>query len=207
MEEGRFAASGARREVEGDDGRWIALEAWRGRDGRGLCYFLAASDDRPGGDGPDDGDGPGGDHRPGADDRRDRRAILEAGASFEGAAAAELKALLREAAALTATERRFADARGELWLAQNVGPVWAEGDVAAGLTGILFTRLTGRDRVRVSAPGGHVGGMGEDDLRSHLRRALRRREASGEEAPPGGAGDPAAGRIEGEPGPGEGEDA
>lgn len=161
MEEGRFRASEARREVEGREGPWIALEAWRGRDGRGLCYFLRISDGGPVGD-----------------DRLDRRAVLEPGTTLEEATAAELADLLRGAAPLTPTERRFADARGELWLAQNVGPVWAGREVATGLTGVLFTRLTGRERVRASAPGGHVEGMGEDDLRSRLARALRSLEAS-----------------------------
>ena len=177
MEEGPFTASGARRVVETDDGRWIALEAWRGRDGRGLCYFLRASD-----------------RGPEEDDRGDRRAVLEPDSSLEESTAAELEARVREAAALTATERRFADARGALWLAQNVGPVWAAEDVAAGLTGILFTRLTGRERVRVSAPGGHGGGMEEDDLRSRLQRALRRREASAEEGTARAGDGPGEGR-------------
>ncbi len=54
-----------------------------------------------------------------------------------------LDALFETATALTETERRILDAAGAPWLAQASGPVWAEGGAAAGLAGVVFTRLQG----------------------------------------------------------------
>lgn len=114
------------REVEHGGIRWRAVEAWRGQGGHGLCYLLPLDS----GEALDD-------------DREDRRAVLEPGEELQAMDADRLDALFEAATALTATERRILDAGGVPWLAQSSGPVWAEGDVAAGLAGVVFTRLQG----------------------------------------------------------------
>jgi hypothetical protein len=78
-----------------------------------------------------------------ADDRQDRRATLEPGEELQALDDHRLDALFETATALTETERRILDAAGAPWLAQASGPVWAEGGAAAGLAGVVFTRLQG----------------------------------------------------------------
>lgn len=123
-----MSGAGGRRsrrlDVEGE--AWSACEAWRGGSGWGVVYFVAL--------GPDGAAG---------DDRRDRRALLEPGAGLADLDDAGLTSLLGGAAGLTSTERRFRDVDGRAWLAQSRGPVWAEGGVAEGLTGLVFTSLEG----------------------------------------------------------------
>lgn len=143
------------RRLETADGPWLAVEALRARSGHGLLYFLPLGGEAPAGD-----------------DRRDRRAVLEPGEELADLDAERLEALRAAAPGLTETERRFVDAEGEVWLVQNVGPVWAEGGVAEGLTGLAFTRLTGAP-ARRRAPGGHVAAMSEPELRARLAAAER----------------------------------
>lgn len=112
-------------ELEREGRRWRALEAWRARSGHGLAYFVPL----------DEGD-------PLEADAEDRRALLDPDRRLPKMRPAELEALWARAVPLTGTERRLAAPDGELWLVQCVGPVWAEGDVAEGATGLLATRLT-----------------------------------------------------------------
>lgn len=164
--EGRRADGPAEREVRTGGVAYRALEAWRGAGGHVLCYFLALEDGAPAGD-----------------DRRDRRAALEPGERLTELPEGEARARAEGARPLTDTERRFHDAVGTTWLAQNVGPVWAESGAAEGATGILFTSLGGPWR-RAEAAGPHLGSVEEDDLRERLRAGL----AAGEGGPAQGAG-------------------
>lgn len=138
--------------------RWRALEAWRGRGGVGLLYFLPVED---------------GEARP--DGSSDRRASLGPGERLDDLDEDDLAARLESGTALTVTERRFRSPEGELWLAQSVGPVWAEGDVAEGTTAVLFTALEGEPR-RLETAGGHVGRMSAAELTSCWRAALGRED-------------------------------
>lgn len=147
--------------VEDDEGRWRAVEAWRGRGGVALLYFLRLDD---------------GEVR--EDDGDDRRACLAADERLDGLTDGELRERLAAGTRLTGTERRFRAPDGAPWLAQSVGPVWAEGGVAEGLTGVVFTALEGPGR-RLSGDGGHVGEMEEGDLLAGWRAA----HGPGEEPP------------------------
>lgn len=144
----------AARAVEAGGGRFRAVEAWRGEaSGRGLCYFVALE---------------GGEAA--ADDRRDRRAALGPDQRLEELSDRELEELLEEAAPLTETERRFRAPDGRLWLAQSVGPVWAEREPARGTTGLLFTALEGA-RERLRAQDGHAGRADLGELERRWRQA------------------------------------
>lgn len=142
------------RVVETGGGRWRAAEAWRGRGGVGLLYFVALADGEPTGD------------REG-----DRRASLEPDEQLGDLSKDALLERLEAGTPLTDTERRFRAPDGDLWLAQSVGPVWAEDDVAEGLTGIVFTALEGETR-RATGAGGHVGEAGEAELVARWRSAV-----------------------------------
>ena len=144
------AGSGVR-ELELEGRRWRAIEAWRGRGGRGLCYFAPLED--------------------GAlveDDRADRRASLEPGEEVASLDRGRLESLWSEAAPLTATEQRIRDIEGRPWLAQSSGPVWAEADTAAGLTGLVFTSLDGTGE-RLEVSGGTPTAWSDEELRERLR--------------------------------------
>lgn len=152
--------------LEAEGRRWRAVEAWRAGSGLGLLYFLPL-------DGEDVAE----------DDREDRRAALEPDETVGGLDEEELRERLGRATALTVTERRFRAPDGRPWLAQSVGPVWADG-VASGLTGLLFTALEGAAE-RASVDGGHAGEMSEGELADRWRRAV---ETSGEDDGDGGDG-------------------
>lgn len=142
------------RELESDGERYRAALAWRGRSsGRGLVYFLALDGDEPD-----------------PDDRRDRRVPLTDADAFAELSEGELSGLLEEAAPLTETERRFRAPDGRLWLAQSVGPVWADEDPAEGSTGLLLTALEGEPE-RLRGPGVHVGRLDGTELADLWRRA------------------------------------
>jgi hypothetical protein len=132
------------------DREWRVSEAWRGASGWGVAYFLCL-----GAEGPD------------PDDRLDRKALLPPDARLDSLSDEELVALHASAAGLTSTERRFADAEGRAWLAQGRGPVWAEADVAAGLTGLLFTALEGPAE-RVAVADGRAAHLTDSELRARL---------------------------------------
>lgn len=129
------------------------VEAWRSPSGWGLAYGLALEDGGPA-----------------PDDRLDRRAVLEPGEGLDDAGDQGLARRLAEGAGLTSTERRILDGDGRAWLVQSRGPVWAEGEVAAGLTSLLFTSLEGPPE-RLEAGDGHAGRMEADALRARLRAA------------------------------------
>ena len=153
------------------------MEAWRGPGGHGLLYFLPL----------DDGD-------PAADDRLDVRSALAPDEGLRELDDEELARRRGDAAPLTGTERRFEAPDGGTWLAQSIGPVWADEDIAAGLTGILFTRLDGPRR-RLTGSGGHVGRLGPEELHRRWREAA----AEGDDGE-GADGDPDV-RGEGGSGP------
>lgn len=110
------------------------------------------------------------DGAPADDDRIDRRAGLERGRRLADLEPDELDELLASGTPLTDTERRFRAPDGRPWLAQSVGPVWAEGGVAAGMTGVLFSSLAGEVR-RVRGPGDHVGRASDGELAGWWRDA------------------------------------
>lgn len=142
------------RVVESGEGPFRALVAWRGRaSDRALLYFLALDADAPD-----------------PDDRRDRRAPLGPGREPGDLSEEDLLELLAEAAPLTGTERRFRAPDGRLWLAQSIGPVWADEEPAEGSTGLLFTSLEGASE-RLRAPGAHAGALEEAELADLWRRA------------------------------------
>lgn len=150
------------RVLETGGGPWRAVEAWRGASGHALAYFLPLAK-------PDDS----GDPVVVEDDDADRRAALEPGRTLEELSGEVLAELRESGTGLTGTERRFRAPDGRLWLAQSVGPVWAEGGVAAGLTGVLFTSLEGKPE-RGRGDGEHVGEAGDDELARWWRDALDR---------------------------------
>lgn len=135
----------AGRRLTVDGSVYDAFAAWSSRGGLVLCYFVAL-----------DGDGVP------QSDRDDRRALLGPEEEFAGLSEARLAELLATAAPLTVTERRFETPDEGCWLAQNIGPVWAEA-VAAGLTGVLFTDLAGSVERRQAAAGS-IAAMSVDDL-------------------------------------------
>lgn len=142
---------GEERQVDSDGEPWRVTVAWRGADGSGLCYFRPADDE--------------------TSDREDRRARIPGDCDLGGMDTGELVELLEESAPLTRTERRFRAPDGRDWLAQNIGPVWADEEAAAGAQGVLFTALDGPgDRVR--AAGGHVARMSVAELEDVWRRAV-----------------------------------
>lgn len=163
-----------RRVVETNGDRFRAAVAWRGpASGRGLLYFVALEDGEPG------------------DDRRDRRAPLEPDRGLEDFTEEELRELLSEGEPLTGTERRFRGPDGRLWLAQSVGPVWADEDPAEGSTGVLFTALEGPFE-RLRGPGAHAGALDGDELVALWRRAASPEDGGDADGPGRAAGDGAA---------------
>ena len=128
-----------------DGSAFDAFDAWSGSGGLVLCYFVALDGEVIA-----------------STDRDDRRAALEPDEELADLSEERLAELLVAGVPLTGTERRFETPDGGCWLAQNIGPVWAEG-VAAGLTGVLFTDLAGSaERRRVA--GGPIAAMSGDDL-------------------------------------------
>lgn len=141
------------REFTSDGDRWRASVARRGASGHALVYFVPLEGEDPA-----------------DDDRRDRRTGLDPGRELSDLDVGALRTRLEGGTALTDTERRFRAPDGRLWLAQNVGPVWAEEDVAEAATGLVFTSLEGQDE-RLVAGDGHVGRMSPSDLAARWRGA------------------------------------
>ena len=140
-----------RREFEVDQRAWAAIDAWRDSGDLGLCYMVPL----------EDGD-------PVRDDREDRRSTLEPGQLLRDLEAAALDTLWSAGVPLTETERRLVDPDNHLWLAQNTGPVWAEGGGASDATGVLFRCLSAsRPHIGVS-PAGHLRDESTDWLRGLL---------------------------------------
>lgn len=153
------------RTVERGGDTYLVIEAWRGASDHGLCYFVKLTASRG---------------SPDPDDAGDRRAPLAPSERLDDLSERQLDELLDGAVPLTVTERRFEAPDDRLWLAQSVGPVWAESGVAEGTTGVLFTSLQG-PRVRFEAAGGHVGRMGTGQLVAAWRRAREATEEPDEE--------------------------
>lgn len=163
-----------RRELETEGRRWRAVEAWRSTSGSVLVHFLPLGDDG----------------EPAADDRLDRRAGLEKGRRLDELEDGELEERLAAGTPLTPTERRFRAPDGRAWLAQSVGPVWAEDGVAEGLTGVLFSALEGEPR-RARGPGDHVGEASRERLTGWWRAAVEPDDdgdvdGAGDDVGPGG---------------------
>lgn len=134
-----------------------ATVAWVGPEsGYGLLYFFP-SDEAEGG-------------------RADRRALVTPDTDLSTLDESGLVALYDSGRPLTETERRFVAADGRRWLAQNIGPVWADRTAADGGSGILFTSLED-DAESLRAFGGHVGDLSAEELSAALRGALERRSA------------------------------
>lgn len=153
------------REIASDGQRWRASVARRGPSGHALVYFVPLEDGEAA-----------------ADDRRDRRAGLEPGRQLFDLEDDELEDRLEEGTPLTGTERRFRAPDGRLWLAQNVGPVWADEDPAEGTTGIVFTSLEGAAE-RLAAADGHLDRMSASELADRWRGADPRGDAARGDAP------------------------
>lgn len=102
-----------RRDLDFKGTSWSLYEAWRTDSDLGLAYFVRADL------------GPG-----------DRRALLAPGQRVESLDVSQLEALWSEATELTGTERRVVDEQGEVWLAQDVGPVWSKGNKATDGVGV-----------------------------------------------------------------------
>lgn len=142
------------RRVTGPDGTYLATVAWRREaSGYGLLYLIALDGDEPR-----------------SDDGGDRRVLLEPGSDPAEWSDGDLRRRAEEASPLTGTERRFRAPDGRLWLAQSVGPVWADEDPAEGSTGVVFTALEGRFE-RLRGPGVHVGEASAGELAEWWRRA------------------------------------
>lgn len=140
--------------VESGEGAFRAVVAWRARaSDRGLLYFVALDGEEPD-----------------PDDRRDVRAPLEPGRDLTDLSDGDLRERVEGGAPLTGTERRFRAPDGRLWLAQSIGPVWADEDPAEGSTGLLLTSLEGTHE-RLRAPGAHAGELEDGDLADLWRRA------------------------------------
>jgi len=139
-----------KREMEIDGRRWLLVDAWRSPGGRGLGYFVCVRCEEP---------------TPGT---ADRRVILPGGRSLEEIDEQELRDLWERAAPLTASERRFEDEDGDLWLAQATGPVWSE-DGATDATGFRLACLT-RDRPLVEVRRHPLCDLRDDDLAALVAR-------------------------------------
>lgn len=160
------------RVVESGKGAFRAVVAWRGRaSDRGLLYFVALDGEEPD-----------------PDDRRDRRALLEPGRDLADLSDGELRERVEDGAPLTGTERRFRAPDGRLWLAQSIGPVWADEDPAEGSTGLLLTSLE-RAHERLRAPGANAGELGDDELAGLWRRAGNDGDDGGDGGSDDGDGD------------------
>ena len=102
-----------------DDVSWTLFDAGRTASGLGLGYFVR--DDAGAGD---------------------RRAALAPETRIAELDDGDFQRLWETGRPLTATERRLVDDDGAVWLAQSVGPVWADGGTAAGAVGVRLRCLS-----------------------------------------------------------------
>lgn len=137
-----MTAGGARPQRSGrmEGAVWTLYDAGRASSGLGLGYFVC-------------------------DDSRmeDRRAVLPAGLVLPDLDDEAFRALWEAGRGLTPTERRVVDGSGAIWLAQSVGPVWAEGGVAAGTVGVRL-RCISADSPVVEWNGATLSGLSDADL-------------------------------------------
>ena len=123
-----------------DGAEWTLYDAARAPSGLGLGYFVC---DDP--------------------EVADRRAALPAGLALSDLDDEAFRALWEAGRPLTATERRVVDGSGAVWLAQGMGPVWAEGGSAAGTTGLRL-RCISAHRPVVELNGATLSGMSDAEL-------------------------------------------
>jgi hypothetical protein len=104
-------------EIEISGGRWVLFDAGRSPSGLGLGYFAERT-------------------RSGwAGSETDRRVVLEPGEEVASLDEGRIRELWESGTPLTTTERRFVDDEGDLWLAQGVGPAWADRGTAEAAVG------------------------------------------------------------------------
>ncbi len=116
-----MTGAGARPRRSGsiDGASWTLYAAARAPSGLGLGYFVC---DDP--------------------ERADRRTALPAGPALPDLDDEAFRALWEAGRELTRTERRISDGTGAIWLAQSMGPVWAEGGSAADTVGLRLRCIT-----------------------------------------------------------------
>ena len=102
-----------RRSGQADGASWTLYEAARAPSGLGLGYFVC---DDP--------------------EVADRRTALPSEPALADLDDEALRSLWEAGRPLTRTERRVVDGGGAIWLAQSIGPVWAEGGSAADTVGL-----------------------------------------------------------------------
>ena len=123
-----------------DGASWTLYDAARAPSGLGLGYFVC---DDP--------------------EVADRRAALPARLALADLDDDAFRALWEAGRPLTSTERRVVDGSGAIWLAQGMGPVWAEGGSAAGTTGLRL-RCISAHRPVVELNGTTLSGMSDAEL-------------------------------------------
>ena len=134
----------ARRSGRIDGASWTLYDAGRAPSGLGLGYFVC-----------------------GDPEVADRRAALPAGQALSDLDDEAFRALWEAGRPLTSTERRIVDGSGAIWLAQGMGPVWAEGGSAAGTTGLRL-RCISDHRPAVELNGAALSGMSDAELVARL---------------------------------------
>ena len=127
-----------------DGAAWTLYDAARAPSGVGLGYFVC------------DDSGMG-----------DRRAALPAGLALADLDDDAFRALWEAGRPLTSTERRVVDDSGAIWLAQGVGPVWAERGSAAGTTGLRLRCISAQCPV-VELYGATLSEMSDTELSARL---------------------------------------
>lgn len=130
----------ARRPGTIDGASWTLYEAARAPSGLGLGYFVC---DDP--------------------EVADRRTALPAGLALSDLDDESFRALWGAGRPLTRTERRLVDGGGAIWLAQSMGPVWAEGGSAADTVGLRLRCISARRHV-VELNGATLSGMSDAEL-------------------------------------------
>lgn len=123
-----------------DGASWTLYEAARAPSGLGLGYFVC-----------------------GDPEVADRRTALPAGHALSDLDEEAFRALWGAGRTLTRTERRVVDGGGAIWLAQSMGPVWAEGGSAADTVGLRLRCISARRPV-VELNGATLSGMSDAEL-------------------------------------------
>lgn len=142
-----MSAPGARARRRGaiDGTAWTLYDLGRAASGLGLGYFVR--DDLGAGD---------------------RRAALAPGVRVGELDDEAFRRLWETARPLTPTERRLVDDGGAVWLAQGVGPVWADGGAAVGSVGIRL-RCISTERPVVELNGAILAETPDAELVAHAR--------------------------------------
>jgi len=123
-----------------DGAAWTLYDAARAPSGLGLGYFVC-------------------------DDPKmaDRRTTLPAGLAVADLDDEAFRALWEAGRPLTPTERRVVDGSGAIWLAQSMGPVWAEGGSAADTVGVRLCCISAH-RPAVELNGATLSEMSDAEL-------------------------------------------